>query len=255
MFRREVFRVSDPGLHLVWQKDMYFIKPLPSCFNGAGAGEKIDFDRLGPLIRGLFFSYTRLIASELDFDIALEHNVLPKNFGNPGGWAHWQTLVEDYAVHVAAAQVKRKEGGKPDPNICPDECPRRYKFGALRLRRLNWIMWFTRPNAKDHFFHTRHPVNTFWSGYGKYLIIINLNLTVAFTAMQVSLQVGGTPQWLATAYQWAAYLIVAILLVQVPFYAFVSMFWVISQYIGFVFGTRQRAKQPLLVRQGSFYPG
>jgi hypothetical protein len=40
-----------------------------------------------------------------------------------------------------------------------------------------------------YFFHTRDPVSTFWTGFGKYIIIAFAYVTTALAAMQVALAV------------------------------------------------------------------
>lgn len=240
IFRRNIVRVDDPGLHLVWTPDMYFIKPLPSCFYGAGAVNPIPFKVLGPYLRGLFYSYGRLIQTEPDFAIAVEQNLLPTSFKESSGWTDWLSLVHSFLTAVLPAPALDRRRIR----LCPPGCPRRYQFGALRLNRLNWITWIIRPGHKDHFFQERqNPVSKFWEGYGKYIVLVNLYSTVVFKAMQVSLQAGGCPKWIANVYRLAGYIIVAAILVQIPVYIFVSVTWVVAQYIGFVLITRARRKQ------------
>ena len=95
IYRRNIVRVHDHGLHLLWKSSIqtHFIKPLPSIF----AEPSLDLTALRPRTRGLFYSYTQLIRSELDFTIAKEMNLLPSGSQSTvsEGQGDWEALTTD----------------------------------------------------------------------------------------------------------------------------------------------------------------
>lgn len=178
---RNVIITEDPGLHLVWIYDRVFVKPMPKYllshafweFYLGDANPRIPIpaderENTKKAILGFMRSYAFLIDHKSDFDIATNENnrLLPKNI-------------------KYSAFVKFIMGFKhiPDENVSL-----RYKFGDLRLSRLNfWITIF-----RGHF--TYYDVHGYYGAYfarfyGPLLFIFGV-LSVVLSAMQVALAVG-----------------------------------------------------------------
>jgi hypothetical protein len=206
--RREIIRVDDHGLHLVWRDNIQFVKPLSSCF--------ADFDgteNLQMCTRGFLYSYTRLIKSELDFAIAVKCELLPKPFDTHDGegWAKWQ-------------RIRRNYFGKEDSEgKLPNGCHERYRYGRLRLDRLNMIMWFVRP-GRTYFFDPRNVVYTFYQSYSEWLIATFVYLALVLTAMQVFLQASSNPDWLTNTCKYFGYTVTLLIIVQFPLYILIQVF-------------------------------
>lgn len=152
-------------VHLVWATGRMFLKPLPrflleprfwtlylastepcSCFRKDGdtqsfttnaqdvtaitSGAKSDIKSIEECngghracALGFLFSYTALITHESDFRIAKEKHLLPEQLT----WSAWITLVKQL-----------------DTANIYDKIDERFKYGELRLSRLNEIYRFTR---------------------------------------------------------------------------------------------------------------
>ncbi|CAI4211605.1 unnamed protein product [Parascedosporium putredinis] len=118
---RSIIACEQTDMHLVWAPGYIFIKPLPDYLLDAKfwtdhlTGDK---DLYG-LCMGLLLSYTALIQYRSDFVIA-------KNEGLIKDSLEW----EDWVKHSAAVLAQTN----PTVN-------KRYKYGELRMSRLNKILW------------------------------------------------------------------------------------------------------------------
>jgi len=205
-FRREIIRINDPALHLVWNETTpttQFIKPFPKEYVKDDGTLAFDFDDLTPESCGFLYSYTRIVDTELDFEIAVQDKLLEGTFEGKGGWLKWTRFQRSFINGRSRHRILE----------CSDA---RYGFGDLRLHRLNWIMWLR--DWGGHFYHTRDPVLSFWHGYGKWVILVFAYSTTLLTAMQVGLAGSTQPPWLTMTFKWFAYAIIIGILVQFPFF-------------------------------------
>ena len=146
---REIVICEDAELHLVWWRHRIFLKPLPPYLldpdfwtshiigggggggsSGSGSGRRTeskefkDMERFPPMsdleacARGFLFSYTALIATKSDFDMARECRLIPDELT----WRSWKSLTAQFV-----------------PEHKYDLVNRRYWYGELRLSRLNKI--------------------------------------------------------------------------------------------------------------------
>ncbi|CAG7973165.1 unnamed protein product [Penicillium salamii] len=177
---RNVIITEDPGLHLVWIYDRVFVKPMPKYllshafweFYLADVNSKLILpahqEETKKAILGFMRSYTFLIRHKSDFDLATndENRLLPKNI-----------------TYSAFVKFIMNFEGIPDESVSL-----RYKFGDLRLSRLNfWITIF-------HGRFTYHNVHGYYGAYfarfyGPLLFVFGV-LSVVLSAMQVALAVG-----------------------------------------------------------------
>ena len=214
---RQFKRVNDHGLHLLWKNETQYIKPLPSCFGRILP----DFGKLKPCLRGLFHSYTKLIVTEFDFDLAIEERLLPKSFMDENGWDLWQAHAAAYDAYVDLEN--RMQTDADLPKFHP-----RYHFGSLRLPRLNAIMWLTRPGGQSHFHQIEDPLFGFWRTYGAYIALIFVYFSLALTAMQVALAADEKPDWLVSSFKYSSWAIIVLIIAQIPLFVIISLFWIFT---------------------------
>ncbi|KAI2608152.1 uncharacterized protein GGS25DRAFT_521324 [Hypoxylon fragiforme] len=122
LISRELVVTENPELHLVWNKNRIFLKPIPPYLLDpefwASHILPSPNPKLASCARGFLFSYTALISYESDFRLALERGLIPHEVT----WAAWQTLAREILTHHAYAAINP-----------------RYWYGELRLSRLNKI--------------------------------------------------------------------------------------------------------------------
>lgn len=112
-----------PDEHMVWHDGCVFLKPLPDfllchdfwerhlCRNAEPG--------LYPSVVGLVLSYAWLVQYRNDFDMSRETRLLPQGFE----YAAWTRFVPDFLRHIDLYTMEQVD--------------RRYRFGELRLSRLN----------------------------------------------------------------------------------------------------------------------
>lgn len=162
---RSIIACEQTDMHLVWAPGYIFIKPLPDYLLDAKfwtdhlTGDK---DLYG-LCMGLLLSYTALIQYRSDFVIA-------KNEGLIKDSLEW----EDWVKHSAAVLAQTN----PTVN-------KRYKYGELRMSRLNKILW-----AHFQLRGYRFPYQTYGEMFISNMVPIagaTIYAVLVLTAMQVGL--------------------------------------------------------------------
>lgn len=209
LLSRDIFLTEQMDMHLVWTTGRMFLKPIPrfllepdfwtsylaspepcSCFkedfdpksiitNTQGAavnttGAKSDIKSvkkcnggLRTCALGFLFSYAALIAHESDFQIAKEKRLLPEQVT----WDAWITLVKQL-----------------DTENIYDKIDERFKYGELRLSRLNKIYRFTRwPLLLGPYMSHWHQYGSFFRDNFTWLASTTVYIVVVLTAMQVGL--------------------------------------------------------------------
>lgn len=252
---RSLVVVNDPGLHLTCTDGLQFIKPLPPCFGrsdiiptlSANGGKALEH------ARGFFHSYTKLIQSKCDYDIAIRLGLLPDPWlSRPGieGWEIWQGLV------TAWNEADTPDGGEERNETLrlplPRACHRRYIYGELRLTRLNWIMWLlylpyyfgARPDEawpdepyrhRPYFYITQDPFGRFWLGYEHRIgLIFTVYVTVVLIAMLVALAARDMPQWFKDGCSVFSYGVISFVLGHAALFMIYLLLWVIVRLWGFL---------------------
>jgi len=163
----------------------------------------------------------------------LKHNIVDSRFSGADGWHNWTRFISTF------------RSGRGDGDILK-QCDARYQYGALRLDRLNSIMWVL--HWGQHFYHTRDPFHSFWQRYGKWIIIIFAYVSTTLSAMQIALTVTTDPAALADTFKWFSYIVLLLIWVQVPFALLFFSFQGFKQAVGWLRGKKrapQVAKQHL----------
>lgn len=161
----------------------YLASPEPcSCFredvhtksataNTAGAKRDIKSMRecnggLRTCALGFLFSYAALITHESDFEIAQEKHLLPKEVK----WTAWITLVKQL-----------------DTENIYDKIDDRFKYGELRLSRLNKI--YRCPLLLRGYMTHWHQYGSFLRDNFTWLASTTVYIAIVLTAMQVGLAI------------------------------------------------------------------
>ena len=136
---REIVPTNEIHLHLIWHRNKIYLKPIPIClFNyefwniylpHPTATESPEYEDLLSLFSsvatGFMRSYAFLIQSQLDFVLAQQSHLIPREIE----WARWWTFIKHFR-EIGDTQVSR-----------------RYHYGQLRLSRLNWAVRLFHPTS------------------------------------------------------------------------------------------------------------
>ncbi|KAF9884505.1 hypothetical protein FE257_001692 [Aspergillus nanangensis] len=126
---RTITPSEDPKLHLVWQTDRIYIKPIPTCLLNytvwttfLRASKDADPPDHGTpsraLALGFLRSYGYLIRHKVDFVLAQEAHLIAPEIT----WVRWGRFI---------AWFRGVEDG---------DVAKRYHYGQLRLSRLQWMV-------------------------------------------------------------------------------------------------------------------
>ena len=186
---REIVPTEEAKLHLVWTRDRIYIKTMPVCllnhtmwsvFLGTAATQNWrtavpsttnfneGFDR--GIALGFLRSYALLIQSPLDFAFAKEAHLFPE--GLDIDWTSWAKFTAHF-YGVQDGQVSK-----------------RYRFGQLRLNRLNWLLRVIQPKAsKSIWFYQRRTwsVGAMIVESMPVLLFAFASLSLILSSMQVAL--------------------------------------------------------------------
>lgn len=192
---REIVITEDPRLHLVWIYDRIFIKPLPryllshvfwseylsteqSIQQGRTQEEQKTYARIRMSALGILRTYYYLIQHESDFHIACnETRLLPSNIS----WTEFCRFSQSF------------------PSISDDAVSERYRYGELRLTRLN--LYAKLVLGKFQYERVQGQYGAFFARfYGPLLFVFGI-ISLVLSAMQVELGV----ETLLTNTQWQAF--------------------------------------------------
>src|SRR2546421_2784616 len=170
---RKILVTEQADLHLLWQDDKIFVKPLPAWLLDGDFFQKHDpAGSMLPAARGFLNSYILLISYEIDFILAQELHLLPPDVD----WKGWLDIVQDLLPDFLGDERK----------ISP-----RYHYGELRLSRINWIYRFDPRFRFRHFCRGYHSSSqTFQSFLNRnfgWLLVVFVYFTILLTALQVGL--------------------------------------------------------------------
>lgn len=196
---RSVVPTEDPRLHLIWNRNKVYIKPVPlfllnhefwvrylqplkralSSENPELTPETFEstasvFDR--SIAMGFMRSYAFLIKCPLDLAIAKECHLIPADID----WIRWSIFINNFRV------------------IGDDRVTKRYHYGQMRLSRLNWIVRIFHPqHTRTRWFYE----NPYWS-ISEFmeratfpLVFLFASVSIALSSMQVALAVPVDRLW------------------------------------------------------------
>jgi hypothetical protein len=177
MLQRSLVVTEQMDLHLLWYRQVIFIKPLPlwlldSDFVTQYLSKDVELTRTA---NGFLSTYARLIVHTSDFRIAQEAHLLPESLD----WAHWQRLAPKFASLLSDIAT-----GKID-------CLPRFYFGELRLGRINMIYRYHPAYRLKHFLRGYYEQSQTYQSFLRrnfaWLIAVFAYSGIVLTAMQVGL--------------------------------------------------------------------
>ena len=186
---RSIIVAEAPHLHLVWARNLIYLKPIPryllshAFWRYLAAGATPQHDAIRRAAAGFLRTYSHLVRHESDFRVARRDDLalIPADDGT-----HEITWDRFAAFIGAFARVD-------DADVCP-----RYSYGELRLTRLNFYTRLLQGKL------TFHHVDTQWASMLGSLLAPLLSvfaiLSVVLSAMQVELAVpdtAGNARWAA----------------------------------------------------------
>jgi len=175
MMDRHILATEQADLHLLWEGDRLFLKPLPSYLLRHLVWEEYicNSETLHRRACGLLLSYVWLICSELDFRFAIDMKLFPPS----STWPWWQSFTDDFLSNVDHMSIYQVD--------------ERYYYGELRLGRINTIY-----RLAPQFFPA-HLVRGYIYDYNRYSIFLYRNFgwlaivfayfSIILSAMQVGL--------------------------------------------------------------------
>lgn len=199
MFRREIIVCEEPNLHLIWFDDQVYVKPIPPCLLNHAFWERfiVADNESFKLACGFLYSYCRLVRHESDFRIAREKGLIR---GEGITWESWQK----FRLCVL---------GVLEDNF--DIMDKRYRYGELRLSRLNIIYLFR---------FRRFDFNPYWNRHARYgpifsryfasAVVIFAFSSITLNAMQVAISQTAadvSPILLKTSFRFAVAILIAII--------------------------------------------
>ncbi|KAM6480430.1 hypothetical protein HDV62DRAFT_366351 [Trichoderma sp. SZMC 28011] len=166
---RQIMATEDAHLHLIWRYDCVFIKRIPEllqkCEKWPGGRIPLSMD---DQIWGFLRSYVFLIQTQLDFILAQESFLLPSSID----WESWKTFIAPFQP-VKDAQVAK-----------------RYRYGQLRLSRLNWAVRIFNPRrSTTRWFYalSEWSISRYLEASTVPLLFLFAIISLALSAMQVVL--------------------------------------------------------------------
>lgn len=229
--QREIIITEQTDLHLVWHEFRMFVKPLPTFLLDhdffkknicSSEISKKEESTLHASACGLLFSYTQLIRHESDLEMAKDARLLPPSVE----WERWCAF---------ASEVCRK--------VQPDQLNRRYRYGELRLSRLNMIYRFALWKRGYHIGYNRY--SSFFQRNFSWLVLVFAYLSILLGAMQVGLgtKQGGDMRFQKISYGFAVFSLVAIstIVVLIVLLFFILFFYYLITTL--IYGHEERKKR------------
>jgi hypothetical protein len=176
---RSIVPTEQMDMHLVWYDNTIFVKPLPAwlfshsfwaehlCQSHGSETEKIYGAALGFLV-----SYSWLVCSPNDFYLARNLRLLPEQITYEG----WISFMDAITA----------------PSTSPSAMSPRYRFGELRLQRLNTIYRYAPHLRLKHFvrgyFYLHRTYSSFFARrFGWIAVTVFAYITIVLSAMQVGM--------------------------------------------------------------------
>lgn len=171
---RAIIITEDPRLHLVWYHDRIFIKPLPSylishtfwaTYLAPNSILGTEHDIVVKSALGYLRSYIYLIERPSDFQVAKSHGLVPRD-----------VTSEEFALFAKALSTIRDS-----------EVSLRYRYGELRLTRLNFHAKFIL--RRWYFQRMTGQYGDYFAGFYGPLLFVFTVFSLILNSLQVELAV------------------------------------------------------------------
>ncbi|KAG5810513.1 hypothetical protein H9Q74_005787 [Fusarium xylarioides] len=175
VYGRKIVCAKQADLHLLWDDYRLFVKPCPDYLLSFGFWERYlccGDDNLWATAASMVQSYTWLIQDKSDWKIAQTEGILSECIT----WERWTAFVSSFTDHLEVS----------DLDVNP-----RFKYGNLRLPRIQWIWRFRSQTGGVHAF-----VNGYLNPYSSYrhffkqMVAPITVATVYFALILAAMQVG-----------------------------------------------------------------
>ncbi|OBT77957.1 hypothetical protein VF21_04362 [Pseudogymnoascus sp. 05NY08] len=177
MMGRDVVITEQADLHLTWRGSRIYIKPLPSYLLDADFWDRnicSDSD-LFESAKGFLLSYVWLVLNESDFQMAIDNSNHPRLLPEGITYQQWTAFIANF---LKGDDFEEMEQINP-----------RYRFGELRLNRLNSIyrIKFRSKHFIRGYFYDYHEFGTFLEENFAWILTFFGYVAIVLTAMQVGL--------------------------------------------------------------------
>ncbi|PVF94181.1 hypothetical protein CPB86DRAFT_789290 [Serendipita vermifera] len=200
VLRRDIIITEQMRLHLTWIDDIVFLKPIPRAllnyqfFHDHVCSDEDIYSR----VMGFLYTYLRSIRHESDFDIAVQHKLLPHTT-----WEKWLAFTRDF----------------PEP---PNQRQgTRWDFGELRIWRLNIIARVLYFRLLRGWITLTRDTGVYFTGFFALIAALFAVLSVTLSAFQVAM----TPDWTASGVESAGYWVAIVCLICTASLALFAMTW------------------------------
>lgn len=177
MMSRNVIVTEQADLHLIWRGPRIYIKPLPSYLLNVDFWNKnlCSDSGLFKSAKGFLLSYIWLVHNESDFQMAMDSSSHPRLLPEGITYPKWRNFVSDFMEKDDFETMKQI-------NI-------RYRFGELRLNRLNYIcrIKYGRKRFVRGYFYEYHEYGAFLEHNFAWIVTFFGYIAIVLTAMQVGL--------------------------------------------------------------------
>jgi hypothetical protein len=198
---RKILVSEQADLHLLWQDDKIFIKPLPAWLLDHDLFKShVHTSPTLPAAIGFLSSYILLVSYEIDFILAQELHLLPSGLD----WKGWLDIVQELLPRFLVDEQK----------VSP-----RYRYGELRLNRINLIYKLDSRFRFQYLCRGYHYNSQTYRSYINrnfgWLLVVFVYFTILLTAMQVGLatnQLRDSPPFHAASYGFSVFSVVVSLL-------------------------------------------
>ena len=199
---RDIIPSELPQLHLVWFDRKIYIKPLPDCLIKDSRYLSQTFDHSG-LVAGFLRSYCSLIQYPVDLATAKKSNLISKDVT----WEQWAPFRDTVLTKTGDMDINK-----------------RYKYGELRLNRLDIIYRLTGRGLT--YFTVHRTYKTYFVQYFSTFATVFAFVAIVLTAMQVLVTIEGIPERVATtSYRFSVAVLIGVCLCFGSIlFMFVSMF-------------------------------
>ncbi|KAF2809379.1 uncharacterized protein BDZ99DRAFT_488383 [Mytilinidion resinicola] len=171
---REIILTEEPKLHLIWFYDKIHIKPMPRYLLSRSFWQQLLLDPQQPLALrhniiltsalGFLRSYAHLIRYESDFRIAKDNTLaLIPDFVS---WEQWRLLRAQVLV------------------VRDEEVSARFRFGEIRLTRLNFYCKFLL--FETYYYRTHRQYGDYFASFYPSLLFLFGIISIMLGAMQLA---------------------------------------------------------------------
>jgi hypothetical protein len=210
---RQIILTEEPMLHLIWFYDKIYIKPIPRYLLSYGFWQSCLLNPKEPLGQ----NHSKILASALGFlrtyHYLIQHESDLRVAQHPDLVLLPATITWDEWDHLRA-----KISGIRDNEVSP-----RYRFGEIRLTRLNfYCKFFLR---KPYYHRTYRQYSDYFASFYPPLLFLFAILSIMLSAMQLEAQIEQiNARWLPILGSFRAFSTLVVILALILLVVLVAIF-------------------------------